>query len=101
MSRKRSATFAVFVVEVRDFSWQLLPLDADLLSLELPIFFNQSIIRGDLSLLSVVSKTLFDVECLYGKIPNRVGLGKRSSAILTQLELLETSLEFDRKEGDS
>jgi hypothetical protein len=43
-----------------------------------------------LSLLSTVSKAIMDLQGLYGLIPHRVGIGKKSAAVLTQLSLLES-----------
>ena len=77
-------------IQVREFMWQLIPLDADLLSLELPHLIPSLIENGDYTFLSTVAKALFSLESLYGAIPNKLAVGKKSSGILAQLELLES-----------
>ncbi len=98
-------------VAVREFCWQMIPVDADVLSLELPHFFSQvcvlvwirnfrllcifvsqSIADGDHSQLAAVSRTLMDLQLLYGPIPSKVAFGQRSTAVFSQLSLLESKL---------
>ena len=84
-----------------DYMWQLIPLDSDLLSLELPGFAAASIRDEDLSLLSAVSRSIFGFETLFGQIPTRIALGKKSSSVLTQLKLFETTSPLDRSTSPS
>ncbi len=83
------------VVHTMDFMWQLMPLDSDLFNLELPNFFKTTFVKSDLSLLSSVTKSVFGLETLFGKIPNRVAVGLRASHVLDQLEVLESNAGND------
>lgn len=82
-------------VHVTEFMWQLIPLDADLLSLEMPNFMQSVICQEDLSLLSCVSRSLFGVESLFGQIGSKIALGKKADVVLTQLKLLESAKKSD------
>ncbi len=77
-------------VTLREYAWQLIPVDEDLLSMELPSFFRRTIVDGDLTYLGAVSKTLMGLQGLYGHFGTSVGVGRKSSAILTQLKSLES-----------
>ena len=55
------------MVHPRDFSFQLLPLDSDLFTLDMPEFFRSAFVRADLSLLSTVAKSIFGVETCFGR----------------------------------
>ena len=55
------------MVHPRDFSFQLLPLDTDLFTLDMPEFFRSAFVRADLSLLSTVAKSIFGVETCFGR----------------------------------
>ena len=81
------------MVHPRDFSFQLMPLDTDLFTLDMPDFFKSAFVRSDLSLLSTVAKSIFGVETCFGRIPCRVAVGNRSAMVLDQLEAYEASQE--------
>ena len=55
------------MVHPRDFSFQLMPLDSDLFTLDMNHFFKSAFVRADLSLLSTVAKSIFGVETCFGR----------------------------------
>jgi len=75
------------VVDLHEFCWEFIPLDYDLLSLELPSFFRSHFISGDLSGLPVVARAIWGLKSLFGNIPNMFAQG-RSVKKLLKLENL-------------
>ena len=71
---------------LHEFSWEFVPLDYDLLSLELPQYFRSHYLCGDTSLLPAVARALWGLQSLFGTIPNVFGQGKS----VTRLLKLET-----------
>lgn len=78
-------------VTTQDYSWQLIPVDADLLSLELTDCLRECFVKDDLTFLGAVSKSIFGLETLFGKIPSRTAIGQKSQQVLAQLKFLESS----------
>ena len=77
-------------IVVHDYMWELIPLDYDLLSLEMgPQFFLTSFCQEEHSLLPSVAQSLLGIQTLFGGIKNKIGVGKHSVAILEQMKLLE------------
>jgi len=72
---------------IHSYNWEFLPLDYDLLSLELPQFFRSHYLAGDSSLLPSVARALWGLQSLFGVIPNVFGQG-RSVKKLLKLEAL-------------
>lgn len=69
------------------FGWEFVPLDYDLLSLELPNYFRCHYLSGDTCLLPSVARALWGLQSLFGSIPNVFGQG-RSVQKLLKLESL-------------
>ena len=67
----------------------MIPLDYDLLSLELNQFFGRTFQDEEYSLLHSVSQSILGIQALFGQVKNRVGIGKHSVTVLEQLDLLE------------
>jgi len=78
------------VVELHQFSWEFIPLDYDLLSLELPSFFRSHYVSGDQSGLPAVARAIWGLKSLFGNIPNVFAQG-RSVKKLLKLENLYTN----------
>ena len=78
---------AIGKITVHDYLWELIPLDYDLLSLELGNFFQTTFVNEDSSLLSSVASSILGVQTLFGQIKNRVAIGKQSVAVLDQLQV--------------
>lgn len=69
------------VAVLHSYSWDFIPLDSNLLCLELPHFFMAAFVKGDNSLLGSVAKALMSFECLFGRIPCVVTLGDKSHRV--------------------
>ena len=78
-------------ITIHDYLWELIPLDYDLLSLEIPSFFTSTFVHEETSLLSSVANSILGMQSLFGQIKNRVAIGKHSVTVLDQLQLLEQS----------
>jgi len=78
------------VVELHQFSWEFIPLDYDLLSLEFPSYFRSQYIAGDQSELPAVARALWGLKSLFGNIPNVFAQG-RSVKKLLKLENMFTN----------
>ena len=80
-------------VTVSEFMWQFIPLDSQLLSMELGS--SASLMsEQDLSSLSAVSRNLFGFESLYGSFSTLTALGKKSQGVLNQLKVLESKKQL-------
>ena len=75
------------VVELHEFCWEFIPLDYDLLSLELHSFYRFHFVSGDQSGLPVVARAIWGLKSLFGNIPNIFAKG-RSVKKLLKLENL-------------
>lgn len=78
-------------ITIHDYLWELIPLDYDLLSLEIPSFFTSTFVHEETALLSSVANSILGMQTLFGQIKNRVAIGKHSVTVLDQLQLLEQS----------
>lgn len=67
-------------VDMRDFSFDLLPLDVDLYSLEMR-FLKDLYIHNDHSIYSTVAESIHRLQCVFGRIHNIYGKGKAAKAI--------------------
>lgn len=77
------------LVKTFDFQWQMIPLDSDLLSLELPNITKTCLIEKDSSLLKSITKTLMDFQLLYGNFASTIAIGKNSMSIVRQMGVFE------------
>lgn len=80
-------------VTLHSYSWDFIPLDSNLLSLEMPQFFNASYLKGENSLLSSVAKALMSLECLVGKFPCVATLGEKSHKVHTLLNAWQREIQ--------
>ena len=83
-------------ITIHDYLWELIPLDYDLLSLEISNFFTSTFVHEETSLLSSVANSILGMQTLFGQIKNRVAIGKHSVTVLDQLQLLEQSQQVQR-----
>ena len=63
-------------VELHQYSWEFIPLDYDLLSLELPGLLRSQYLCGDLSFLPAVARALWGLKSIFGNIPNTFAVGR-------------------------
>lgn len=62
-------------VSLDEFQLEFIPLDEDILTLELPSFLKDYVLEGDQTPLSFVARALATLQQLYGAIPVVYGLG--------------------------
>jgi hypothetical protein len=67
---------------LHSYSWDFIPLDSTLLSLEFPHFFKSTFVKGDNSFLGSVAKSLLSFECLFGSFPCVTTLGEKSHKVM-------------------
>ncbi|XP_020032994.2 vacuolar protein sorting-associated protein 33B isoform X2 [Castor canadensis] len=63
-------------VSCDEWAFSLLPLDVDLLSMELPEFFRDYFVEGDQRWINTVAQALHLLSTLYGSFPNCYGIGR-------------------------
>jgi len=70
-------------VTFHDYTWEFIPLNFDLLSLEMNNFFRNQYLDQDHSGLVSVARAIWGVEKLYGQIPNLCAHGRYVKKILS------------------
>lgn len=76
------------VITMHEFTPDFIPLDDDLLSLEMNSFFRDAFLDGDYSACLSIARALQTLQGLYGNIPNVVAHGRASKAVLNALDIL-------------
>ncbi|CAH1796198.1 unnamed protein product [Owenia fusiformis] len=79
-------------VTIEEFQLDFIPLDTDLVSLELPEFTRSCLMDGDQSWSHTIAKSLVNLQTYFGIIPNVYGHGKNSKMVF---ELMQTMFEYD------
>jgi hypothetical protein len=64
----------------------LVPLEDDLLSLELPNHFANHMLQDDDTYKVYVQQSIHRLESVYGKISCKMGIGKVSKQIISRIE---------------
>lgn len=77
-------------MDIRDFSFDLLPIDVDVYSLELK-FLKELYIYHDHSLYTTVAESIHRLQCVFGKVHNKYGKGRAANAIFEILKLKEST----------
>ena len=77
---------ALDAATLHSLAFDFIPLDRNLLSLEMPQFLSTSFVHGDGSLLSSVAKGLLSLEVLIGAFPCVVTLGEKAHKVHNLLE---------------
>ncbi|XP_078427603.1 sec1/munc18-like (SM) proteins superfamily [Wolffia australiana] len=83
------------VVTIGEFPLYIVPLDEDVVSLELDLSYKECVVDGDASSLWHVAKAIHKLECLFGVIPNVKSLGKSSSKVVDILKRMEVEEPVD------
>uniref|UniRef100_A0A2A4JMJ8 Vacuolar protein sorting-associated protein 33B n=1 Tax=Heliothis virescens TaxID=7102 RepID=A0A2A4JMJ8_HELVI len=83
------------IVKLHTFSWELMALDEQLLSLELPFLFKQLFVEQNHSLLSSISMSLWSLFHVTGKPKAIFSVGKLSASILDMLEIYNETYARD------
>ncbi|CAH1637493.1 unnamed protein product [Spodoptera littoralis] len=83
------------IVKLHTFSWELMALDEQLLSLELPFLFKQLFVEQNHSLLSSISMSLWSMFHVTGKPRAIFSVGKLSASVLDMLEIYNETYARD------
>ena len=58
------------LLDIQEYRLGLVPLDTDVLSLEMPEIFKSCYVEGDNSSLQIVANAVYNLQTTYGLIPN-------------------------------
>lgn len=83
------------IVKLYSFAWELMTLDEQLLSLELPFLYKQLFVEQNHSLLSSISMSLWSLFHVVGKPRAMFSVGKLSSSVLDMLEIYNETYTRD------
>ena len=75
-------------LEIKDFSFDLLPLDIDLYSLEMKVI-RELYIEDNHTIYSTVAESIHRLQCVFGRIHNIFGKGRAAHSIYQILKLKE------------
>ncbi|XP_063106123.1 vacuolar protein sorting-associated protein 33B isoform X2 [Cavia porcellus] len=84
-------------VSCDEWAFSLLPLDVDLLSMELPEFFRDYFLEGDQRWINTVAQALHLLSTLYGPFPNSYGIGRCAKMSYELWRTLEEEEESETK----
>ncbi|XP_030045526.1 vacuolar protein sorting-associated protein 33B [Microcaecilia unicolor] len=76
----------------------LLPLDDDIISMELPEFYRDYFLEGDQRWINTVAKALHVLNSLFGPFAKTYGMGRCAKMVHEMWKELEEESEGDRKE---
>ncbi len=85
--------------ELRDFSFDLLPLENDLFSLELKCF-RQIYVENDYSYFSYVAESIHRLQAIFGRIGNFYAKGHCAKVVLDILRQKEHEIRVEEAFGD-
>uniref|UniRef100_A0A5S6R375 Vacuolar protein sorting-associated protein 33B n=1 Tax=Trichuris muris TaxID=70415 RepID=A0A5S6R375_TRIMR len=84
-------------VQTDEFNWSLLPLDSDLLSLELPDYFSSTFVDDTNIWFQTVAQALWHFQSLFGPFPDQMFcLGKSATVVANLTEDMGLQLGFSR-----
>lgn len=86
-------------MDIKDFSFDLLPLDVDLYSLEMKIM-KDLYIDDNHSIYTTVAESIHRLQCVFGRIHNILGKGRAAGAVYQILKLKEQEIKLDENLGD-
>ena len=82
------------LLTVREVGVQLIPLEDDVLSLELPCF-RECWLDGDPSALHTVATSVMKLQAMFGTIPTVRGVGEKAEAVVEQVKTMRKILAAD------
>ena len=82
------------LLTVREVGVQLIPLEDDVLSLELPCF-RECWLDGDPSALHTVATSVMKLQAMFGTIPTVRGVGEKAEAVVEQIKTMRKILAAD------
>ena len=84
---------------IGQFDLDLIPIDDDVLSLELPLSFKQCFLEGDRSALYYVARSLMKLQSKFGQIPNIMGKGHCARSVADMMMRMGTQLGEEHFDG--
>ncbi|XP_038623346.1 vacuolar protein sorting-associated protein 33B [Tachyglossus aculeatus] len=84
-------------VSCDEWAFSLLPLDVDVLSMELPEFFRDYFLEGDQRWINTVAQALHQLSSLYGPFANCYGIGRSAKMVRDMWRELEAETEGELK----
>ncbi|KAG7300096.1 hypothetical protein JYU34_015635 [Plutella xylostella] len=89
------------IVKLYSFSWELMVLDKQILSLEVPFLYKQLYVEQNHSLLSSISMSLWSLFHVIGRPKAVFSLGKKAANVMDMLEVYNESYARDFLSTDS
>ncbi|CAK85174.1 unnamed protein product (macronuclear) [Paramecium tetraurelia] len=83
-------------VEIMDFSFDLIPLDQDVLSLEMPDAFRDVVVEQDFSIYTHVADSINRIQLLMGNIPNIYCKGDGAKMVYDIIKVESSELDQDQ-----
>lgn len=84
------------IANLKSFQWELILMDENVLSMELPFLFKSVFVNKDSSLLPSISNTLWTLFQVVGKPSLFVSVGKVSSSILEMYDIFSETFDRDK-----
>ncbi|XP_039258945.2 vacuolar protein sorting-associated protein 33B-like [Styela clava] len=81
---------------IEDLHIDLIPVDVDIVSLELPQLLNSFFMDGDQTWLHTVARSIVNLQAIFGSIPNIYGQGNSASMVDDLVKTLTVELEEKR-----
>uniref|UniRef100_S4RFL9 VPS33B late endosome and lysosome associated n=1 Tax=Petromyzon marinus TaxID=7757 RepID=S4RFL9_PETMA len=88
--------FGASDVSCEQWEFDLLPLDNDVITLELPDFFQDFFMDGNQSMLFTVAKSIHKLQSLFGPVRNVYGIGRAAKMVYELMELLSNEANVRR-----
>lgn len=84
---------------LRDFSFDLIPIDHDLYSLEIKCF-KELFVDQEYSIYSLVAESIHRLQCVFGRVRNIFGKGMAARNIYEILNIKQNEIKIDDVQGD-
>jgi|JI6StandDraft_1071083.scaffolds.fasta_scaffold09921_6 hypothetical protein len=84
---------------LRDFSFDLIPIDHDLYSLEIKCF-KELFVDQDYSIYNLVAESIHRLQCVFGRVRNIFGKGSAARSVYEILGIKQNEFKIDDIQGD-
>lgn len=84
---------------LRDFSFDLIPIDHDLYSLEIKCF-KELFVDQEYSIYTLVAESIQRLQCVFGRVRNIFGKGSAARNVYEILGIKQTEIKIDDVQGD-
>ncbi|CAB4006211.1 vacuolar sorting-associated 33B-like, partial [Paramuricea clavata] len=87
-------------VIMEELTVDFIPMDSDVLSMEIPDFFRDYFLEGDQHWLGTISRAIMTLQTIFGTIPNVYGIGNFAKLVSNMLEAMgKDKSEFTPADG--